>query len=384
MDPNEILPLHAEKEATRTNDRIKGCIGIVLVVVACLCDIGSLACLQLISHLSPDFELNTLRFAVGLIFSVISLLHMQQLPKIGKGHSGWALLVALATYFYNVTKFNEYVKDLAVGAVIGIRQGFVIVLMAIATRWFLKKKHSWLDGVLTFTCILGVALVTLSAFLPTSNKEKNIFSRNSSEVDAGQLLIPQMTYPTISTFENGLQNEETNASTYKLSNEQNIHDMDNDRDSMYRITICIVLIFGCALSASTEYIIIAATSLKEVNNIFLGFWYFLFGTIFSLITSVIFEDIFIPEKAIDKILSLAHCIMASAFTFVFIVLLKLINPSILSVILSIRIPLALLTQMFLLQTVTPPVELWVLILGLSIITLSVFGISVSVVYSAKD
>ncbi len=60
---------------------IKSCVGIFMVVLICLCDITSISCLQVISHLPPDFELNTLRFAVGLVFVVIYLLFTKQVVR---------------------------------------------------------------------------------------------------------------------------------------------------------------------------------------------------------------------------------------------------------------------------------------------------------------
>ncbi len=158
---------------------IKSCVGIFMVVLICLCDITSIACLQLISHLPPDFELNTLRFTVGLMFVVIYLLSTQQVPRIKRELFGWVILVALATYFYNVSIFNKYIRELAIGAVFGIKQGFFLVLIAVSSRILLNEKHSWIKCLLTFTCFLGVVLVTISSVMP-SYHQTNSATRSDS------------------------------------------------------------------------------------------------------------------------------------------------------------------------------------------------------------
>ena len=151
------------------------------------------------------------------------------------------------------------------------------------------------------------------------------------------------------------------------------------------VIISVILIFISQLCDAAENLAISGTDLKDVNGVILAFWYYLFGTCFSSVTSLIFEDIFIPENNMDILFSLIHCITATGVTFFYILASQLLKPNVLGIVFAIHIPLALTTQMFLLQSVTPPVELWVLILGLAIITLSVFTMSISAVcYTKKD
>ncbi len=82
-------------------------------------------------------------------------------------------MVAFATYFYNISKFNEYIRELAIGAVFGIKQGFFLVLIAVSSRIFLKEKHSWIKCLLTITCFVGVVLVTLASVLPSYHHTNN-------------------------------------------------------------------------------------------------------------------------------------------------------------------------------------------------------------------
>ncbi len=348
QDPETGEPLTNEMIWNMNNG-----LGIFIVVIICMCDIGSIACLQLISNLPPDFELNTLRFAVGLVFSVIYFLSKRKVPKVRQKLAKWVFVVALATYFYNVFLFNGYVKELPVGAVIGLKQGFFIILIAIASWIILKERHSQFQYFLTLTTFLGVVFVTMSSFLPDNTKHNgssnisNIGRKlQASAMDKGMLPSRKIAQETMSS--------------------------DNGSTSM----ISISFIFCCALFGTIENLVISETGLKAENYSFLSFWYFLFGAISSFITSVLWEDIFIPHKPLDQFLCLIHCTLASAGTFLLIIAFRLMNPSLLSVVFSVQIPLALVTQMFLLQSVTPPVDVWMLVLGLSIITISVLLISI--------
>ncbi len=348
---------------------LKGCAGILIIIVQCMCEIGSISCLQVIRHLPPNFELNTLRFAIGLVLVIIYLVLSWQLPLIQRDLTGWVLLGVLATFFYNLTLYSEYVKKLPIGAVFGIKQGFYILLVAMATRILLKQKHSWLKVALMLMTWIGIGIVILSSFLPKSeNMMKHWSNCNNwnhtsiSQEDSNKLLKDEAA-------------EHTKNLTL-LQKDCSAHLTGYTTDG---VLISITLIFTGMLCATVENLTISGTSLKDVNGIFLSFWYFLFGSISSILTSITFENMFIPEKLTDKIYSVVHCTLASVVTFLCIFALKLLEPNILAIIYSIQIPLALITQMFLVQLVTPPVDLWVLILGLVIITLSVFMISMTAV-----
>ncbi len=369
--------LHTQDKSWRINNSI----GIIIVFIICMCDIGSIACLQLISNLPPDFELNALRFTSGLIFSMGYIFWKRKLPKIQKKLSGWVFLVALSTYLYNISLFNGYVKELPVGAIIGLKQGFFIVLIAIASHILLQEKHSWIHSFLALATFSGVVLVILSSFLQTGVKD-SLDLKNSADSIIGvannEIRSTQNIHHNNSKQRSDNQSDIMHFSSGWTQNKTQNHER-NHKMFVYHILISISLIFCCALFGTIENFAISQTGLREENYSLLSFWYFLFGSISSLITSLIFEDIFIPHILIDQVLCLVHSILASTGTFLLIVAYKLMNPNLLSVVFSIQIPLALLTQIYILESVTPPVELWMFTSGLGIITLSVLSISVKAI-----
>ncbi len=148
--------------------------------------------------------------------------------------------------------------------------------------------------------------------------------------------------------------------------------------------IALLCIFGTALSDSIEVIVIAVSSLKEMNATVLGFWYFFLGTLFSMMFSAILEPIIIPHSITDKLLVVVHSITGSGVTCLAIVSIQILEPSVFSILQSSEIPMALICQMFLLQTLTPPVDLLFFILGLFFITMSVIVISVHTLWVKKS
>ncbi len=300
--------LHTQDKSWRINNSI----GIVIVLIICMCDIGSIACLQLISNLPPDFELNTLRFASGLIFSMGYIFWNRKLPKIQKKLSGWVFLVALATYLYNISLFNEYVKKLPVGAIIGMKQGFFIVLIAIASHILLQERHSWIHSFLAFATFSGVVLVILSSFLQTDVKH-SIDLKNSADSIIGvannKILLTQTMHHNSSKQQSDNQSDIMHFSNGWTQNKTHNHEKNPNAKFMYHILISISLIFCCALCGTIENFAISQTGLREENYSLLSFWYFLFGSISSLITSLIFEDIFIPNMLVDQMLCLVHSIL---------------------------------------------------------------------------
>ena len=376
------------KDWRGNNWNVKNCIGITLMVMECMSELGSISCLQLITDLPPTFELNILRFAIGFVFAILYLVFTWQVPHIERNLILWTVLGIMATFFFNLSLYNEYVKKLPIGAVFGTKFASYILLCAAATKIFLKEKLGWLKIVLICTTLVGISLVILSSFLPVQGKQQMeirldgvTYARNETvDVFTNEKVSerhPNISYPYL--MSNGTSNESPNV--WKADFQTDIDSSPVQKISVQAIIISITLLICSQACGVTENLAISGTGLKDVNGIFLAFWYCLFGASLSLATSLVFEDIFIPDKNMDRLLSVTHCTTASAVTFLYIFAAKLLNPNVLAIVFSIQIPLALTTQMFLLKSVTPPVELWVLMLGLAIITISVFIMSISAIFS---
>ena len=378
------------KDWRSNNWNVKNCIGISLIVMECISEIGSISCLQLITNLPPTFELNTLRFAIGFVFAILYLVFTWQVPYVERNLIPWTVLGIMATFFFNLSFYNEYVKKLPIGAVFGTKIASFMLLCAAATKIFFKEKLGWLKIGLIFATLVGIGLVISSSFLPAQSKQQmeiENYQKSEGVIYAKNGTADVLKHEKISERHPNISHPYvmSNAMSNKIPK---VWEADFQMDyspvqkiSVQAIVISITLIFSSQVCGAAENLAISGTGLKYVNGIFLAFWYCLFGTLLSFVTSLAYEDIFIPDNNMDRLLSVIHCTSASAVTFLYIFAVKLLNPTVLAIVFSIHIPLALTTQMFLLKSVTPPVELWVLILGLAIITISVFIMSTSAIFS---
>ncbi len=394
IDDSDIDDEKTNKDWRRNNWNVKNCIGISLALIQCMSETGCMSCLQLITNLPPTFELNTLRFAIGFVFAISYLVFTWQVPYIERNLIPWTVVGIMATFFLNLAVYNEHVKKLPIGAVFGTKIASFMLLCAAATKILFKEKLGWLKIVIIFATFVGIGLVISSSFLPVWTKQQMKIETNYQKSDG----VNAKNSTTDLFLNEKVSERHRNISyPYLISNGTsekilNVWKTDFQRDyspvqknlSVWAIIISIILIFSSQICAAAENLAISKTGLKDVNGIFLAFWYCLVGTLLSLVTSLIFEDIFIPDKNMDRLLSVAHCIAASAVTLLYISAAKLLNPTVLAIVFSIHIPLALTTQIFLLKSVTPPVELWVLMLGLVIITISEFIMSISAIFSKRS
>ena len=364
-------------------------------LLCCSCNVASLACLQVIQHLPPDFQLNSLRFGIGLISAATVLIFKNQCPKIERKYFVWLSISIMSVLMYNITLYTVYVKALPLGALFGIRQGFVIILVALGSRVTMKLRFSAWQIFLMATTMVGLGFVIYSSFTDCRchNKQScaklcNIISMSNAR--SGGLCLPSLfVMPTEhcnskmehAEFQNNMQ-----MPYFELRNLTNIDHGEPIKNgtgehthtellTLKTVGLSISLLAGNALFWTIECLMLTATTLKEVDSIVLTFWYLLFGTVSSIVTSLLIEDFFIPKDIIDRILCIIHCVTASLITFLVILALKFVHPNILSMVGTGQIPATIFIQMVLLQSVTPPVNVWILIVGTSIITLSVFGYS---------
>ena len=59
-----------EKQNKQQSKYSKFCVGILAVVGLYVAQVSSIACVQLMEQQPPDFELNFLRFSVGILYSI--------------------------------------------------------------------------------------------------------------------------------------------------------------------------------------------------------------------------------------------------------------------------------------------------------------------------
>ncbi len=372
--------------------------GILIHLASCGCNITSLTCLQVIRHVPPDFELNTLRFGIGLVLAMTILGIKRQLPTLERKDIGWFTLGLISVFMYNVTLYTSYVKALPLGALFGIRQGFMVIFIAVSTKIIMKTYYSVWKLFLITSTMVGLGFVVFSSFVYGCHKKEtpsswpnvsvsdppggSMMSLTMESHEQNNTMIPQLEFKNATTVFDFALNNTTKIPHFEMNITQMEH-CHKHRLSLETIGLAISFLAGNAFCCTVESLTLAASSLKEVDSLVITFWYCIFGTMTSMVTASLLEDTFIPVDILDRILCVIHCTTAALITFLSIFALKFVHPTIVSVLSTGQIPVTLFLQMVLLQTVTPPVEIWALILGNSVITLSVFTYSLTAVLERK-
>ena len=102
---SETLTLLEESDSKDIKNLVKGLAGAFGVVFSI---VGGLACIILMNKIPPDFQLNSLRFIVGLTFALSFLIITRKLPKVEKKNIKWLITIAVLNLLYNIGNYSHY------------------------------------------------------------------------------------------------------------------------------------------------------------------------------------------------------------------------------------------------------------------------------------
>ena len=132
------------------------------------------------SQLPPDFQLNALRFGVGVLFSLISLFSKCVPPIILKDNIKWMAIVSATTIIFNLTLYSHYLKRMPIVTVLCVHQTFKIVLTLIFAKVFLNSNISITKCVICLVTFVSTVLTVIPRVqmyldLPVSELERISF-----------------------------------------------------------------------------------------------------------------------------------------------------------------------------------------------------------------
>ena len=133
----ETLHLLEESDPKGIKKLIKGlagCFGLVFGIV------GGLACVILMNQIAPDFQLNSLRFIVGLTFSITALIMKRKLLKIERKNIKWQIAVAFFNLSLNLGGYSHYLKVITFTGTRSLQIGSGIIFALILSKSFLILK----------------------------------------------------------------------------------------------------------------------------------------------------------------------------------------------------------------------------------------------------
>ena len=370
-----------EKQNKQKSKYGKFCVGIVAVMGLYVAQVASIACVQLMDQQPPDFELNFLRFSVGVLYSIGYLSVRRMPPTIERQNIKWMFSLILTSIGYNLFLFSHFLKQIPIVTVMAVHQSLKIIFSLILTRIFLKSKMPITKLIICFVTLGGTTLTVIPKVLEYAHYDKlhsilmvqSTFNMSNAEnancssnirvmdvVDSKGGPLGQNT--AISTSQNYREelwsNNTISDTTEKLS-----------RVSTFLLAICYTI--PAPFSSSVKSIVVAGTSLKDAHIVPLSFWYLSISSLISLIVTFAFEQPLIPDKVSDILLCFGHATSTSCLMYLEILVFQNLDVNMFVVMASVRLPLAFLTQMTVLRKVTYVEYLWMFVTGMVIIVISV-------------
>ncbi len=132
MTSKELVPLneelvsneaHADIEK-RKNEIRKMVIGVVITLLSAFCYVTGLATFQRIHDAPPDFQLNLLRYTVGLILITAGLCVKGIAPRFSLHHVKWMLLAGAAYISCKLLLYKNEIRFLPLGTVGSLFNGW--------------------------------------------------------------------------------------------------------------------------------------------------------------------------------------------------------------------------------------------------------------------
>ena len=361
---SERLPiLESSKDETGTN-RVRYLVGVAAATSTILAQLGGIASIQLMSQIPPDFELNTLRFAVGVAFSTLYLLLKQTFPRISKENVKWLAVVSVTTVGYNLSLYSHNLKMMPIVTLLCVLQTFRIILTLLFSKVFLKSDISLMKFAICLITIIGTTLTVIPRveMYLQSPCESCIHLKNNTNQHISSTGVNYSV-----GFSPGSNINYT--SEYYVGNSDNSN-YGNSNYGIVSFLVSVSVIFVAALTSTIEATVISGSPLRDENTVIFSFWYFIIGTIFSLTVTFIFEQPFIPDNASDILLCFGHSVGASAVTYLDLVALQILDINVYVIIITLRLPIALVLQMTILKSIIPVKHILVLGIGMIITVVS--------------
>ena len=421
-------------------------VGLAAATAAPFAQLGGIASIQLMNQIPPDFELNALRFGVGMIFSVSYLILTQTLPRVSRDNIKWLAIVCVTTFGYNLSLFSHNLKRMPIVTLLCVMQTFRIILTLIFSKLFLKHEIPVVKFVICVATVIGSILTVIprvevylqyscascihagnseypqnvtagnntdstlfikpkednttssiylsnndyrlnntsldhtntSQCLDLNNTDLNINSNghdlSSSDLDlnnSGRDLNSSDRDLNSSDLDLNNSDHDLNNSNHDLNNSKQVfdysdHDFGNSKHDITEFLVSLAVIFVAALCSTTEATVISGSPLRDANTVVFSFWYFLIASLLSLGITFLLEEPFIPRSQSDVLLCFGHSVGASAVTYLDLVALQILDINVYVIIITLRLPVAMVMQLTVLRRVIPVTHVMILAIGMMI------------------
>ena len=327
---------------------------------------GGIACILLMDKPLPDFQLDTMRFSVGLIFASLFLVTNRKTPTVARKNIKCMCFIAAVTVSYNVALYSHYLKNLTFVGILSLQSCFAVILISILSMIFLKTNIPLTKYLIIVTTLVGLGLTLASQYTEfTSCTEKsNAINKNenSSNIidlhqDRDMINITAHIITNNSNNRTRLSHTNITGKLFEIKGGVRCNEMST-------ILISVAILIAARFLGCTESIAVTGTGLKDENTVILSFWYFILGITVSAVAMTVLEDPFFPVTVTDLGLWLGHAVSASSVTYFDLLAVQNIDVNVYYITGTFKLPVSFPLQLTLLKDVTPNANMYLLVSGM--------------------
>ena len=344
----KILPRDDEAEEDKDGvSSFRKCKGLVAAFTDVLMMVVSVTCVQLLERKVPDFELNAIRQATGVLFFFIVSVFTGKGYIINKSEICGTLCLGFLSFGTSICIFIA-VTFIPLSSERAIEMTSTMISGIILFAIFWKEVVSFKNILFAFLCICGVLLVIQPSFIFKTNDD-----------------IEESKYTTE-------ESNHTSRETNSTSRSEQFEDTTHNGRVKFIIASILSVLAGIGFSASI--LLLKKCPYLSENLTKVLFWSFIFGTFLSAVPMAIFETPTLSLKWQEILLVFGHC---SSFIIGWINALcavQCISGNVINIVTSTSVVFMLISQYTVLSSVMPGHQNWMEIVGVVLILIgSIMG-----------
>ena len=364
LSPESKQLLEKDNNATSYLESVKGIIAVFSVVIL---NTVSASCVQLLERRIPDFELNTFRSVVPLIFLSIGLIVMRRWPRIDRSEIG---LTILCSVLGSSSKMGELVAVtfLPAAAVSCLFSTSAITSGLCLFALLLKETITVKKILLAVVCICGAILV-VQPWMEFRMSDDDFVDRRNLSVHGTKQFLANLTGYVNNTadfsFETSYVHQEFTVSGITTSFERSTVNLTKESIGSGLVSEIVgytVAILGGIL-LSTEVVIVKRNPYITQHIVEFLYWGWIARTAVSLILMLIIETPVLPSNWFDITMVAIHCVTGTVIWPLFIYQTKTIAGNTASLIMSTQVVFMLIAQYTVLSSILPGHRNWIEVVG---------------------
>ena len=365
--------------------------GILAILAVYIANIAGITCVQLMAQLPPDFELNALRFSVGVVIAIIYLLGKRTTPTLSKSKIEFVLALAATQAIYNVFLYSHHLQQIPIVTILSVYQAFKIIFVLILSKIFLSSEIPCIKVLICVISFAGTSLTVLPKIIEYMHNGWEPIPKDHDKVFNTTNLFKQRINGTVFKYDYPVLNPTKGLTPNLIScnnsvsrvvcdcSDFNTSDVTDSPDTIHHVKEVVTLetfLFGVcfpipsSLSSAAQNVLITGTYLKETNFVVFSLWYGTIVTAFSFTMMFAFEHPIIPDNLTDILLFFGHACSAASGIYLEVLICQNIDVNVFAVMATVRLPLAFLAQKKILKSVTHVEHLWMFITGILTIVIS--------------